>query len=229
MAKPIMPTTSKAGHVQHQRLRFRACLCRRERSFVAMLQFTDDTPLHRQPAVDHVEFDPTLEGEAVDELLMACTTARSATRSPPGFHRRRLPSRARCNLPGETIQMPLDLSPVYDCFCQRFRSADINHRPSPGRRRPMKEDGLSPDKLAALVANSTPKISGVGAAMFDWKTAVTLPPSDRSRRRALRGQKNLHPADRPDPQRRRSDLPDPRLGRQHDRHRHLARPRRQYP
>ncbi len=36
-----------------------------------MLQFTDDTLLRRQPAVDHVEFDPTLEGEAVDELLMA--------------------------------------------------------------------------------------------------------------------------------------------------------------
>ena len=160
---------------------------------------------------------------------MASTTTRSATRSAPGFHRRRLPSRARSDLPGQTFQMPLDLSPVDDRFCQRFRSADIDHCPSPGRRRPMKEDGLSPDKPSALVANPTPEISGVGAAMFDWKTAVTLRPSDRSRRRALRGQKNLHPADRPDPRPRRSALPDPRLGRQHDRHRHLARPRRQYP
>ena len=38
-----------------------------------MLQFTDDTHLRRQPAVDHIEFDPTLEGEAVDKLLMADT------------------------------------------------------------------------------------------------------------------------------------------------------------
>jgi hypothetical protein len=53
--------------------------------------------------------------------------------------------------------MALDLSPVDDCFCQRFRSADIDHRPSPGRRRPMKEDGLSTDKPSALVANPTPK------------------------------------------------------------------------
>ncbi|MDH7809543.1 hypothetical protein P3T33_004703 [Rhizobium sp. AN67] len=98
----------EAGQVQHQRLRLRACLCRRtmQRSLVAMLQFTDDTLLHGQPAADHVEFDPMLEGEAVDELLMASTTTRSATRSAPGFHRRRLPFRARCNLPGETFQMP---------------------------------------------------------------------------------------------------------------------------
>ncbi len=59
-----------------------------------MLQFTNDPLLHRQPAVDHVEFDPTLEGEAVDELLMASTRTRSAARSPPGFHCRRLPFRA---------------------------------------------------------------------------------------------------------------------------------------
>ncbi|WP_323688361.1 hypothetical protein [Rhizobium sp. AN69] len=38
-----------------------------QRSLVAMLQFTDDTLLHGQPAADHVEFDPMLEGEAVDE------------------------------------------------------------------------------------------------------------------------------------------------------------------
>ncbi len=38
-----------------------------------MLRFTDDALLHRQLAVDHIEFDPTLEGEAVDELLMANT------------------------------------------------------------------------------------------------------------------------------------------------------------
>lgn len=52
----------EAGQVQHQWLRFRACLCRRtmQRSLVAMLQFTHDPLLHRQPAVDHVEFDPTL-------------------------------------------------------------------------------------------------------------------------------------------------------------------------
>lgn len=194
-----------------------------------MLQFTDDTLLHRQPAADHVEFDPTLEGEAVDELLMASTTTRSATRSAPGFHRRRLPSRASYNLPGETFQMPLDLTPGDDCFRQRSRSADVDHRPSPELRQPMKEEGLWTDRPSALVANSTPEKSGVGAVMFDWETAVMLRPSDRSRRRALRGQKDLYPADRPDPQPRRSALPDPRLGRQHDRHRHLARPRRQCP
>lgn len=185
--------------------------------------------MHRQPAVDHVEFDPTLEGEAVDELLMASTTTRSATSSVPGFHRRRLPSRARSDLQGQTFEMPLGLSPGDDCFRQRFRSADVDNGPSPELRQPVKEDGLSTDKPSALVANFTPDKSGVGAAMFDRETAVTLPPSDRSRRRALRGQKNLHPADRPDPQPRRSALPDPRLGRQHDRHRRLARPRRQYP
>lgn len=122
-----------------------------------MLQFTDDTLLHRQPAVDHVEFDPTLEGEAVDELLMASTRTRSATRSPPGFYRRRLPSRARSDLPGQTFQMLLDLSPDDDCFRQRFRSADFYHGLSPELRQPMKEDGLSTDKP---VANSTPENRG---------------------------------------------------------------------
>lgn len=194
-----------------------------------MLQFTDDALLHRQPAVDHVEFDPTLEGEAVNELLHAGTTTQSATRSAPGFHRRRLSSRARFDLPGHSFQMPLDLSTGDDYFRQRFRSADVDHGPSPGLRQPVKEDGLSTDKQSALVANSTPENSGVGAAMFDWETAVTLRPSDRSRRRPLRGPKDLHPADRPDPQPRRSTLPDHRLGRQHDRHHRLARPRREYP
>lgn len=99
---------------------------------VATLEIADDLLFHRQPAGDHVEFDPTLEGEAVDELMMASTRTRSATRPAPGFHCRRLPSRARCNLPGETFQMSLDLSPIDDCFCQRFRSADIDHCPSPG-------------------------------------------------------------------------------------------------
>jgi len=99
-----------------------------------MLQLTDHSLLNRQPAVDHVQFDPTLEGEAVDELLMASTRTRSATRSPPGFHRRRLPSRARSDLPGQTFQMPLDLSPGDDCFRQRFRSADVDHGPSPELR-----------------------------------------------------------------------------------------------
>lgn len=91
-----------------------------QRSFVAMLQFTDDPLLHRQPAVDHVEFDPTLEGEAVDELLMASTRIRSVNRSPPRFHRCRLPSLARSDLPGQTFQMPLDLLPGADCFRQPF-------------------------------------------------------------------------------------------------------------
>ncbi|MCD2184867.1 hypothetical protein [Rhizobium sp. GN54] len=74
MAKPTMPTTSKPD-VQHQRLLIRVCLCRRmmRRSLIAMLQFADDGFLHRQPVVDHVDFDPTLEGEAVNELLVANT------------------------------------------------------------------------------------------------------------------------------------------------------------
>lgn len=194
-------------------------------SLVAMLQFTDHPLLHRQPAVDHIEFDPTLEGESVDELLMASTRTRSATRSPPGFHRRRLPSRARCNLPGQAFEMPLGLTAGADCFRQRFRGVDIDHCPIPRLRQPIKEDGLSTDRPSAPVAHSTPEKSGVGAAMFDWETTVTPRPSDRSRHGALRGQKDLHPADRPDLQPRRSALPDPRLGRQHDRHRHLARPR----
>ena len=125
-----------------------------------MLQFTDNPLLHRQPAVDHVEFDPTLEGEAVDVFLRTSTWTRSATRPAPGFHCRRLPSRARCNLPVETFEMPLDLSPGGDCFRQRFRSTDVDHRPSPGLRRPMKGDGLSPDTPSPLVANATPENRG---------------------------------------------------------------------
>ncbi|QXC52388.1 hypothetical protein KHC17_24650 (plasmid) [Agrobacterium salinitolerans] len=161
MAKPTMPTSSKPD-LPHQRLRFRVCLCRRmmRRSLIAMLRFTDDALLHRQLAVDHVEFDPTLEGEAVDELLMANTWTRSATRPAPGFYCCRLPSRARCILPGQTFQMSLDLSPGDDCFCQRFRSPDADNRPSPKLRQPMKEDGPSTDKPSAPVANSTPEKSG---------------------------------------------------------------------
>lgn len=149
----------EAGQVQQQRLRVRSCLCRRmmQGSLVGMLQFTDGALLHRQPAVDHVEFDQMLEGEAVDELLMASTRTRSATRSPPGFHCRRLPSRARSNLPGQTFPLPLDLSPGDDCFRQRFRSADVDHGPSPELRQPMKEGGLSTDEPSELVENSTPK------------------------------------------------------------------------
>ena len=35
---------------------------------VAMLERPDDLLLHRQPAGDRVEFDPALEGKAIDEL-----------------------------------------------------------------------------------------------------------------------------------------------------------------
>jgi len=52
-----------------------------QRSLVVMLQFTDDPLLHRQPAGDHVEFDPTLEGEAADELLLIEPRPCSATPS----------------------------------------------------------------------------------------------------------------------------------------------------
>jgi hypothetical protein len=38
------------------------------RRIVAMLEFTDDLLLHRVPAGHHVELDPALEGEAVNEL-----------------------------------------------------------------------------------------------------------------------------------------------------------------
>lgn len=118
----------EARLVQRQHLRFRACPCRRmmQRSLVAMLQFTEDPLLHRQPAVDHVEFAPTLEGEAIDELMMASTNpiggslASGLSPSSPAF-------RARSDLPGQTFQMPLDFSPDDDCFRQPFRSADVDH------------------------------------------------------------------------------------------------------
>lgn len=194
-----------------------------------MPQFADDLLLHRQPALEHVEFDPTLEGEAVDNLVMVSLRIRSATRSPPGLHRLRLRCLARPNLPGRTFNLPLYLSPGDDCFRQRLRRADVDHGPSLRFRQPMKQDGLSTDRPPALVANSTPEKSGVGAAMFDWETAVTLRSYYRSRRRGLRGQKDLHPDDRPEPQPCRSALPDPRLGRRHDRHRRLLKPHRHYP
>jgi hypothetical protein len=63
--------------------------------------------------------------------------------------------------------MPLDLSPDDDCFRQPFRSADVDHGPSPELRQPMKEDGLPTDKPSAMVANSTPEKSGVVGSMFD--------------------------------------------------------------
>jgi len=168
MAKPAMPLTSKPGKSRTSGF-VRVRLCRRMmcRSLVARLQFTDDLLWHRQPAGDHVEFDPPLEGEAVDELLMLNTRTGSSTRPAPGLHRHRLPSRARRNLPGQTFQMPLCFSPGADCFRQRFRSVNVDHGPSPGLRHPLEENGLSADKPSALVANSTPENSGVGSAIFD--------------------------------------------------------------
>ena len=168
MAKPTMPTPSQPGmFCTSGFVSVRLCHRMMHRLGVATLEIADDLLFHRQPAGDHVEFDPTLEGEAVDELTMASTRTRSATRPAPGFHCRRLPSRARCDLPGETFQMSLDISSVVDCFCQRFRSADVDRGPSPELRQPMKEDGLPTDKPSAPVAKSTPEKSGAVASMFD--------------------------------------------------------------
>lgn len=77
MAKPAHTDDIRAGKPIAITILSRVCLCWRmmRRSLVAMLQFTDDALLHRQPTVDHVEFDPTLEGEAVDKLLMGNTWA----------------------------------------------------------------------------------------------------------------------------------------------------------
>ena len=96
MAKPDHADDigARVAHRYHHPLARSPMLEDDARSFVAMLQFTDDALLHCEPAVDHVELVPTLEGEAVDELLMASTRTRSAARSPPGFHCRRLPFRA---------------------------------------------------------------------------------------------------------------------------------------
>ncbi|EJC83225.1 hypothetical protein Rleg4DRAFT_7056 [Rhizobium leguminosarum bv. trifolii WSM2297] len=52
----------------------------------------------------------------------------------------RLPFRGRRNLPGQTIEMPLGLSPGADCFRQWLQNADVDHGASPGLRQPMKED-----------------------------------------------------------------------------------------
>ncbi|UXT85258.1 hypothetical protein [Agrobacterium tumefaciens] len=71
MAKPTMTMTlSRVGH--RQILSPRVLLYRRmqHRLAVAMLERPDDLLLHRQPAGDRVEFDPALEGKAVEELPM---------------------------------------------------------------------------------------------------------------------------------------------------------------
>ena len=49
------------------------------RLMVATLKIADDLLFHRQPAGDHIEFDPTLEGEAADELLLIEPRPCSAT------------------------------------------------------------------------------------------------------------------------------------------------------
>lgn len=64
-----------------------------------MLERPDDLLLHRQPAGDHVEFDPALEGKAVDDLPMVETVTGPAPRAAPDLHRGRLSSGARRNLP----------------------------------------------------------------------------------------------------------------------------------
>lgn len=102
------------------------------RRIVAKLGLTDDLLLHRVPAGDHVELDPALEGAAVNELPIVSTRAGSLTRPALDVHCRRLPTRARQNLPGQAFQMPLGLSPGADCFRQRFRSGNVDHVTSPG-------------------------------------------------------------------------------------------------
>lgn len=100
MAKPALPAATKPNKSSSRTL-FAVCLWRRMmyRALVARLQFTDDLILRRKPAGNDLEFDPPLEGEAADKLLMANTRAGSLTRRTPDLHRRRLPSRVRHRLP----------------------------------------------------------------------------------------------------------------------------------
>lgn len=106
-----------------------------------MLERVDDLFLHDQPACERVEFDPAFKGQTIGKLLMIETRAGSATRPAPDLHRNCLPSGTRRNLPGQTIKMPLGLSPCDDCLRQRSRSQDIDHGTSPRPRKPTKEDG----------------------------------------------------------------------------------------
>ncbi|QXC52478.1 hypothetical protein KHC17_24815 (plasmid) [Agrobacterium salinitolerans] len=183
MAKPCHADDIEARQVNQPTASFRVRLCRRmiRRHIVAMPQFTDDLLLYRLPAGYYVEFDPPLEGEAVDELLMVSARTGSSTRPAPGLHCDCLPSRARHNLPGQTFQMPPGFSPGSDCIRQRFRGVNVDHGPSPGLRHPLEENGRFADKPSALLANSTPKNSGVGGVMFNWRAAITPQPSDRGR------------------------------------------------
>ncbi|AHG50250.1 hypothetical protein RLEG12_01190 (plasmid) [Rhizobium leguminosarum bv. trifolii CB782] len=137
------------------------------KSLVSMPRLTDDLLLHSQPAHDHVEFAPPLEGKAVDELLMISTRAGSSTSPAPGLHRRRLSSAPRRNLPWQTFQMPLGLLPGADAFASGFETPMSIATPPAGFASRRRKIGLSADNESVLLANSTPENSGVACAMFD--------------------------------------------------------------
>lgn len=101
MAKAFHVDDIEARQVNQPAASFRVRLCRRMmyRWLVARLQFTDDLLLHRQTPGNDVEFDPPLEGKAVDELLIVNSEVGSSAIPAPGIHRRRLSPGARHNLP----------------------------------------------------------------------------------------------------------------------------------
>ena len=96
-----------------------------------MLERPDDLLLHRKPAGERVEFDPALEGKAVDELPMVETGTGSAPRAASDLHRGRLSAGARRNLTGQTIEIPLCLAPGADAFASGFdvRMSIMTHPP----------------------------------------------------------------------------------------------------
>ena len=96
-----------------------------------MLERPDDLLLHRQPAGDHVEFDPALEGKAVDDLPMVETGTGPAPRAAPDLYRGRLSPGARRNLTGQTIEMPLGLAPAPIAFASglKRRMSIMTHPP----------------------------------------------------------------------------------------------------
>lgn len=91
-------------------------------------------------ACERVEFAPAFEGLAVDKLLTVETGTTLSMHPAPDLHGDPLPSGVRRNLPGQTMQMPLDLTPCTDRLRQQPQIEDIEHDPFHQSRQPMKKD-----------------------------------------------------------------------------------------
>lgn len=94
-----------------------------------MLVLVDDQFLNTQPPHDRVEFATPFESQAIGKLLLIEAVTGPTSCPTPDLCRDHLPSRARRNLPCQTVEMPLGFAPGADSLASAFkaRSSIMSH------------------------------------------------------------------------------------------------------